>query len=174
MRGRRLLSDRMVRMGRVVRLVRGAVLVAICLRRCSLRLILAGVRRRWIRARFPACRHIRVDRLARGRAKAVPIRVMRLVMLALARLVQLWGRRRIAFVEGTHRRSVAKIRIMRMVGAVARSVMICYLVESILVPDRVMKACVALVKRGSKHGVTVERYRRRCCAARRTRSWIVN
>ena len=167
-----LRADR--RRARAARLARGAVLVAICLRKCFRRLILAGVRRRLIRARFLACRRTRVDRLARGRAKVVPIRVMRLVMLGLVRLVRLWGRRRIAFVEGTRRRSVARIRIMRMAGAVVKSVVICYLVESTLVPGHVMKACVALVKRGLKHGVTVERYRPRCCAVRRTKSWIVN
>lgn len=139
-------------------------------RRFSLRPMRAGVRRRSIRVRYPVSRLIRVDRLARGPERDARTRAIPSVMLGRAHRARPWVRRRIAFAGGTRPPNGARIRIMRMGGAVGRSVVICCLVESIFVPGRATRASAVLAMSRLSRSVIVGVCRRKCCAVPATRS----
>ncbi|OQD95392.1 hypothetical protein PENSOL_c020G06626 [Penicillium solitum] len=100
----------------------GVVQVVIFLSKTSPRATLAGVRKKSILDRFLVCLRTRVVRLVHGLAKIVPILAIRLVMLVRVRLVLRWARCKIVSVALIRRRSVVRIPIMRMDGAVEKSV----------------------------------------------------
>ncbi|THC94904.1 hypothetical protein EYZ11_005626 [Aspergillus tanneri] len=124
----------------------GVALAVTLPKKCFPRLTPAGARRRLTRALFPASLHIRADKHARGLVKAAHIVVIRPAMLGLASRVLPWVRHRIASAVGIRRLSVVKTPTTRMDGVVARSVGICCLAVSILVPVHAMKGSAALAR----------------------------
>ena len=125
------------------------------------RATLAGVRKRSILDHFPVYLRTRVVRLVHGLARVAPILVTRLVMLVLVHLVLLWVRYKIVSVAVIRRRSVVGIPIMRMDGAVAKSVVSCCRAGNIHVHFRVMRDCVVGARLALMHVATVENCRRR-------------
>ncbi|EAU34805.1 conserved hypothetical protein [Aspergillus terreus NIH2624] len=159
------------RMETAMRLAPGGVPAVTYRMKSSRRHIRAGVRRRWTLGRCLGSRRTPVDRRVRVRARAVLIHAMQLVMLDRASRVLRWVRRRIASVDGTHRRNGVRILTMRMDGAVVRSAGTYFPVESILAPGRVMRGSVAHARRRLKRVVIVAKSRHRCCAVRRRKRW---
>lgn len=151
----------------------GVVRVVTFPSKTSPRATLAGVRKKLILDRFLVCLRTRVVRLAHGLVKIVPILVIRLVMLVRVRLVLLWARSKIVSVALIRHRSVVRIPIMRMDGAVAKSVVSCCHAGNILVRFHVMRDCVVAVRLALMPVAIVENCKRRCCASPRTMRRIV-
>jgi hypothetical protein len=147
----------------------GVVRAVTFLNKISPRATLVGARKRSILDLFPVCLRIRVVRLVRGLARVAPILVMQLVMLVRVRLVLLWVRRKIVSVALTRPRSVARIPIMRMDGAVAKFVVNCCHAGNIPVRFPVMRDCVVAVRLALTPVAIVENCRRRCCVSQRMR-----
>lgn len=140
----------------------GVVQVAIFLSKTSPRATLAGVRKKSILDRFLVCLRTRVVRLVHGLAKIVPILAIRLVMLVRVRLVLRWARCKIVSVALIRRRSVVRIPIMRMDGAVEKSVVSCCHAGNIHVRFPVMRDCVVAARLALMPVAIVENCRRRC------------
>lgn len=151
----------------------GVVRVVTFLNKTSPRATLAGVIKRSILDRFLVCLRTRVVRLVHGLAKIVPILVIRLVMLVRVRLVLLWARSKIVSVALIRRRSVVRIPIMRMDGAVAKSVVSCCHAVNIHVRFPVMRDCVVAARLALTPVAIVESCKRRCYASPRTMRRIV-
>lgn len=158
---------------KVPSLVLGVAQVVTFLNKTSPRAILAGVRKKSILDRFLVCLRTRVVRPVHGLAKIVPILVIRPVMLVRVRLVLLWARSKIVSVALIRRRSVVRIPIMRMDGAVAKSVVSYCHAENILARFHVMRDCVVAARLALTPVAIVENYKRRCCANPRTMRRIV-
>lgn len=151
----------------------GAVRVVTFLNKTSPQATLAGVRKRSILDHFLVCPRIRVVRLVHGLAKIAPILVIRLVMPVRVRLVLLWARSKIVSVALIRRRSVVRIPIMRMDGAVAKSVVSYCPAGNIHAHFRVMRDCVVAARLASTPVATVENCRRKCCVSQRMMKKIV-
>jgi hypothetical protein len=126
------------------------------------------VRRKSILDHFLVCLRTLVDRLAQDPGRVVLTLVIPLVMLVLVRLVLLWGRPRIVSVVCILPRSDARIRIMKMGGAVVKFVVSFFLVGNILALCHAMRDCAVAVKSPLRDVVIVENCRQRCCASPRT------
>ncbi|KAJ5554352.1 hypothetical protein N7513_004311 [Penicillium frequentans] len=139
----------------------------------SLLLTLAGVRRRLILGHFlvylptPVVRHVPVL------ARAVLIRVTRLVTLVHVLLVRQWDQHRTAFVVEILPQNGVKTLIMNRVGAAERSVVTFFPVENISALSHVMKGYVVLAKSRSTPVVIAGKFKPKCYAAPKKMKWTV-
>lgn len=151
----------------------GAVLVVICHTNISLLHILVGARKNPILGPCPVYLHTLVAKHAHGLAEDVLTHVTRLVMQVPAHHVQQWVQPKIVSVVVTHPRSAARIPIMKMDGAVEKSVVTFYHVESIHALYLVMKVFVVPVRSRLMHVAIVAKSIQTCCVAPGTKNSTV-